>query len=32
MKHQLQWAVKPDVPEEVYTDRQVFIERFVTDV
>jgi hypothetical protein len=31
MKHQLQWAIKPDVPEEVYTDRQTFIERFVTD-
>jgi len=31
MKHQLQWAIKPDVPEEVYTDRQAFIERFTTD-
>ena len=31
MKHPLPWAVKTDVPEEVYTDSQAFIERFVTD-
>jgi hypothetical protein len=31
MKSQLQWAIKPDVPEEVYTDRQTFIERFTLD-
>lgn len=31
MKKPSQWVLKPDVPEEVYTDRQEFIERFVKD-
>ena len=31
MKNQPQWAIKPDVPDAVYTDRQEFIERFVKD-
>jgi len=31
MKTQSQWVIKPDVPDEIYTDRQEFIEGFVKD-
>jgi len=31
MKNQSQWVIKPDVPDEIYTDRQEFIEGFVKD-
>jgi len=31
MKKQSQWIVKPDVPDEIYTDRQEFINSFVKD-
>ena len=31
MKPKSQWVIKPDVPDEVYTDRQEFIDRFTQD-
>ena len=31
MKPKSQWVIKPDFPDEVYTDRQEFIERFTHD-
>jgi len=31
MKNQSQWVIKPDVPDEIYTDRQEFIEDFVKE-
>jgi len=31
MTTQSQWVIKPDVPDEIYTDRQTFIDRFTTD-
>ena len=31
MKNKSQWVIKPDVPDEIYTDRQYFIERLLKD-
>jgi hypothetical protein len=31
MKNHPQWIIKPEVPNEVYTDRQEFINRFMED-
>ena len=31
MKNQSRWVIKPEVPDEIYTDRQEFIEDFVKE-